>query len=138
MTTFTIETTYWIPVYRQRSYQAETLAEACRLAIDDDDWDGQKEAYECAGETHVSGAWAGEVPPYSAPPLPIPSQFGEALRRKAEHFEVLLGLLKVFARPAKDGLADAPFWRSAWARRSPRPRRSSPAPAIPTTREARP
>ena len=48
MTTFTIEATYRIPIYRQRSYQAETLAEACRLAIEDDDCEGQKEDYESA------------------------------------------------------------------------------------------
>ena len=72
-----------------------------RLAIEDDDWEGQKEDYESAGETYVTGAWPGDVTPYSVPALPIPSHFGEALQRKAEHFEVLLGLLKVFALPAR-------------------------------------
>ena len=111
MTTFTIESTYRIPIYRQRSYHAETLAEACRLAIEDDDWEGQKEDYESAGETYVTGAWPANVPPYSVPALPIPSHFGEALQRKAEHFEVLLGLLKVFALPTDGGPTDEPFWR---------------------------
>jgi len=32
MTTFTVESTYRIPIYRQRSYHADRLAEACRLA----------------------------------------------------------------------------------------------------------
>jgi hypothetical protein len=111
MTTFTIESTYRIPIYRQRSYQADTLSEACRLAIEDDDCEGQKEDYESAGETYVTGAWPGDVPPYSVAALPIPSHFGEALQRKAEHFEVLLGLLKVFAIPADGGPTDEPFWR---------------------------
>ena len=111
MTTFTIESTYRIPIYRQCCYQAETLAEACRLAIEDDNWEGQKEDYESAGETYVTGAWPGDVPPYSVPALPIPSHFGEALQRKAEHFEVLLGLLKVFALPTDGGPTDEPFWR---------------------------
>ena len=111
MITFTIESTYRIPIYRQRSYQAQTLADACCLAIEDDDWEGQKEDYETAGETYVTGAWPGDVPPYSVPALPIPSHFGEALRRKAEHFEVLLGLLKVFALPSDGGPTDEPFWR---------------------------
>ena len=111
MSTFTIESTYRIPIYRQRSYQADTLAEACRLAIEDDDWEGQKEDYESAGETYVTGAWAGDVPPYSLPALPIPSHFTEELQRKAEHFEVLLGLLKIFALPPDAGMADEPFWR---------------------------
>ena len=111
MTTFTVESTYRIPIYRQRSYHADRLAEACRLAIEDDDWEGQKEDYESAGETYVTGAWPGDVTPYSVPALSIPSHFGEALQRKAEHFEVLLGLLKVFALPPDGGLADEPFWR---------------------------
>ena len=91
MPTFTIESTYRIPIYRQRSYEADTLAEACRLAIEDDDWEGQKEDYESAGETYVTGVWPGDVTPYSVAALPIPSHFGESLQRKAEHFEVLLG-----------------------------------------------
>jgi hypothetical protein len=32
MPTFTIETTYRLPVYRQRNYEAETLEAACALA----------------------------------------------------------------------------------------------------------
>lgn len=111
MTTFTVESTYRIPIYRQRSYHADRLAEACRLAIEDDDWEGQKEDYESAGETYVTGAWAGDVPAYSVAALPIPSHFGEVLQRKAEHFEVLVDLLKVVALPPDGGLTDQPFWR---------------------------
>jgi hypothetical protein len=111
MPTFTIESTYRIPIYRQRSYQADTLAEACRLAIEDDDWNGQKEDYETAGETYVSGAWPGEVAAYSVPPLAVPSHFAETIQRKAEHFEVLLGLLKIFARAPGGDPPDHPTWR---------------------------
>jgi hypothetical protein len=32
----TIETTYRLPVFRHKTYEAETLAHACRLAIEDD------------------------------------------------------------------------------------------------------
>ena len=106
MPIFTIEATYRIPIYRQRSYEADTLAEACRLAIEDDDWEGQKEDYETAGETYVTGAWAGDVSPYSVPALAVPSHFGESVQRKAEHFEVLLGLLKIFAHPTEGVLTD--------------------------------
>ena len=60
MPRFTIETTYRLPVYWQRTYEAKTLEEACRLAIDDDDWSEQKEDYESSGETCVTGAWPGE------------------------------------------------------------------------------
>lgn len=35
---YTVEVTYHLPVYRQRSYSAETPAQACRLAIEDDGW----------------------------------------------------------------------------------------------------
>jgi hypothetical protein len=111
MTTFTVECTYRIPIYRQRSYHADRLAEACRLAIEDDDWEGQTEDYESAGETYVTGIWLGDVTPYSVAALPIPSHFDESLQRKAEHFEVLLRLLKVFALPPEGRLADKPLWR---------------------------
>ncbi len=111
MPIFTIEATYRIPIYRQRSYEADTLAEACRLAIEDDDWEGQKEDYESAGETYVTGVWAGDVSPYSVPALAVPSHFGESVQRKAEHFEVLLGLLKISAHASEGDPADELAWR---------------------------
>lgn len=111
MAKFTIETTYRLPVFRHRSYEADTLAAACRLAIEDDDWEGQKEDCESSGETYVTSIWPGDVQPYSVPTLAIPAQFGESLQRKSEHFEVLLGLLKVLAHAPEGGPADAPYWR---------------------------
>ena len=111
MPIFTIEATYRIPIYRQRRYEADTLAEACRLAIEDDDWEEQKEDCETAGETYVTGIWPSDVSPYSVPALPVPSHFGESLQRKAEHFEVLLGLLKIFAHPPEGVLTDEASWR---------------------------
>lgn len=111
MPIFTIEATFRIPIYRQRSYEADALAEACRLAIEDDDWEGQKEDCETAGETYVTGIWPGDVSPYSVPALPVPSHFGESLQREAEHFEVLLGLLKIFAHPPEGVLTDEASWR---------------------------
>src|ERR1700736_2498415 len=38
MPVFTIETTYRLPVYRHQIYEAATMEEACRFAVDDDDW----------------------------------------------------------------------------------------------------
>ncbi|CAM5299654.1 putative protein OS=Afipia felis OX=1035 GN=NCTC12722_00388 PE=4 SV=1 [Afipia felis] len=111
MPTFTIERTYRIPIYRQHHYEADTLADACRLAIEDDDWSGQKEDHESAGQTYVTGAWAGEVEPYSTAALHVPSQFGETIQRQARHFEVLLGLLKIFAHAPAGGPTDALIWR---------------------------
>ena len=109
---FTIETTYRIPVYRQRTYESRTLDQACRLAVADDDWSDQKEDYESAGETHITGAWPGRDTAYKVSPLVIPSEFGEQLGRQAEHFETLLGILKILA-PAPDSASgtDLAYWR---------------------------
>jgi hypothetical protein len=88
--TFTIETTYHLPIYRHRHYEADTLIEACRLAIKDDGWSDEKSDTDNSGETYVSGVWQGLDAAYRAPALLIPSQFSEAIRRKADHFETLL------------------------------------------------
>lgn len=98
MPTFTIETTYRLPVYRQRSHQAETLEAACALAVADEGWDDEKSDVETSGDTYVTGVWEGCDAAYRGRALAIPSQFDERLQRKAGHFEVLLGLLKLFAR----------------------------------------
>ncbi|CAH1663356.1 MULTISPECIES: hypothetical protein [Hyphomicrobiales] len=95
MPIYTIETTYHLPVYRHRSYEAPSLAEACRLAIEDDDWEAETRDYESARETYVTGAWDGRDCAYSGPALPVPSHFEETVQRKADHFEILLGLVKV-------------------------------------------
>jgi hypothetical protein len=95
MPTYTIETTYRVPVYRQRTYDAATPAEACRQAIEDDDWSNDKLDYEAAGETYVTGIWLGADAAYSGEAVPVPSHFDETIQRKAAHFEVLFGLLKI-------------------------------------------
>jgi hypothetical protein len=93
MPAYTIEATYRVPVYRQRTYDAATPAEACRQAIEDDDWSNDKLDYEAAGETYVTGIWLGAA--YSGAPVAVPSHFDETMQRKAAHFEVLFGLLKI-------------------------------------------
>jgi hypothetical protein len=100
MPAFTIETTYRLPIYRHRSYEADTLEQACRLAVDDDDWRFERRDYECAGETYVTGAWLGRDIAYQGAALPVPSQFDETVRRKADHYATLLGFLKQCARPS--------------------------------------
>jgi hypothetical protein len=95
MPTYTVETTYRVPVYRQRTYHAATPAEACRQAIEDDDWSNDKLDYEAAGETYVTGIWLGADAAYSGETVPVPSHFYETIQRKAAHFEVLFGLLKI-------------------------------------------
>jgi hypothetical protein len=95
MPAYTIETTYRVPVYRQHTYHAATPAEACRQAIEDDDWSNDKLDYEAAGETYVTGIWLGADAAYSGETVPVPSHFDETVQRKAAHFEVLFGLLKI-------------------------------------------
>jgi len=97
MAKFTIETTFRLPVYRQRTYEADSFAEACQRAIEDDDWSAQKHDYDSSGPTHVTGAWEGAGTAYAAPALPIPGQFREPLQRRADLFEVMLGMLKILA-----------------------------------------
>jgi len=111
MPIFTIETTYRLPVYRQRSYEAETLDTACALAIADEGWDDEKSDVETSGDTYVTAAWEGRDAAYRGRALGIPSQFGEQVQRKADHYEVLLRLLKVFAHAPDAEPADGPFWR---------------------------
>ncbi|MFZ5693276.1 MAG: hypothetical protein ACOY5F_18740 [Pseudomonadota bacterium] len=99
MQRYTIETTYHLPVYRQRTYEAESLAEACRRAVEDDDWDGDTQDHETAGETYVSGIWSGADSAYEGEALPIPSHFKETIQRKADHFGELMLCLDDVAQP---------------------------------------
>lgn len=117
MPDYTIETSYHVPSYRHRTYSAETVAEACRLAIEDKDWEGEKVRYEDAGETFVSGIWHGSRAAYSGRPVPVPSQFGETTQRKAGHFEILHGLLKMLLADVRVGRASSARWieRASWA-----------------------
>ncbi|WP_412066911.1 hypothetical protein [Rhizobium sp. SYY.PMSO] len=83
MPDYTIETSYRLPAYRHRTYQADTVVLACRKAIEDGDWSGEKLSYEDAGETYVSGIWNGVDAAYSGPAIPI------ARRPEAGEFRVL-------------------------------------------------
>ncbi|TWB86842.1 hypothetical protein FBZ93_12623 [Bradyrhizobium macuxiense] len=111
MPLFTIETTYRLPIYRQRNYEAETLGQACDLAIADEDWDDKKSDVETSGDTYVTGVWEGRDAAYIGHALPIPSRFGEQVQRKADHFELLLGQLKILAHVPEGGSADVELWR---------------------------
>ena len=110
MAKFTIETSYHLPVFRQRTYAAETLAEACRCAVEDDDWDDAKKDYENSGATYVSGAWEGVDNAYRGRTLPVPGQFDEDVQRKADQFELMLGMLKILAHADDLQAADLPTW----------------------------
>ena len=110
MPVFTIETTYRLPVYRQQIYESATMEEACRLAVDDDNWSDEKHDYESAGKTYVTGIWSGENAAYGGAAQPIPAHYVEAPQRIALHLEVLLGLVKVFASQATPSNSTRAFW----------------------------
>lgn len=110
MPVFTIETTYRLPVYRQQIYESATMEEACRLAVDDDNWSDEKHDYESAGKTYVTGIWSGENAAYSGTAQLIPSHYVETPQRVALHFEVLLGLVKVLASQSDTERLDRAFW----------------------------
>ena len=110
MPTYTIETTYRVPVYRQRTYHAATPAEACRQAIEDDDWSNDKLDYEAAGESYVTGIWLGADAAHSGETVPVPSHFDESIQRKAAHFEVLFGLLKIVIADQVAQRQTNPYW----------------------------
>jgi hypothetical protein len=109
MPVFTIETTYRLPVFRHRTYEAESVEQACRLAVEDFDWDDQKSDDETAGESYVSGAWRGDIA-YSGRVEAVPSRFDAMSQRKVDHFETLLGLLKLFAHERLLDEAEREFW----------------------------
>ncbi|RUV27847.1 hypothetical protein EOA86_22215, partial [Mesorhizobium sp. M5C.F.Ca.IN.020.32.2.1] len=79
MPEFTIETTYRLPVFRHATYSADTPEAACRLAVEDKDWSGQREDYESSGETYVTGIWEGADAAYRGQAIGVPRHFGEAV-----------------------------------------------------------
>uniref|UniRef100_UPI003F273415 hypothetical protein n=1 Tax=Rhizobium sp. F40D2 TaxID=3453141 RepID=UPI003F273415 len=114
MPDFTIETTYQLPVFRHRTYAAETLDAACCAAIYDDNWEmAENNHIPPAGSTSpVEGAHAA----YIGPSIQVPSQFEDTLQRRSRHFEILLGLLKIFFDDAHANREPSLDWlnRSAW------------------------
>ncbi|RWD43467.1 hypothetical protein [Mesorhizobium sp.] len=117
MPEFTIETTYRLPLFRHATYSANTPEVACRLAIEDKDWSDQREDYESSGEIYVTGIWEGADAAYRGQTIHVPRHFGEAAQRKAKHFELMLGLLKIMVGDTKAGRPTAPEWlaKSEWA-----------------------
>lgn len=116
MPDYTVEVAYHLPVYRQRSYSAETPAQACRFAIEDDGWEDAKEDVDTSGETHVTGIWEGADAAYSGREIPVPSHFTETVQRKAEHFDILLDTLRALLNYAQTGRIAPPDMqaKAAW------------------------
>ncbi|SCB47008.1 hypothetical protein [Rhizobium multihospitium] len=117
MPDFIIETTYHLPIFRRRTYAADTLDAACRAAIDDDSWDVAEKDFDSSGPVHVTGIWDGAHAAYAGPPIQIPQQFEETVQRRARHFEILLGLLKMLFDDIRAARPPSPEWRAraAWA-----------------------
>lgn len=117
MPRFKIETVRHLPSHRHRTYGAETVADACRQAIEDKDWSGEMIDRDCAGEVFVSGIWKVADIARAGPPMPIPSHYRETIQRQAAHFEILHGLLKMFLCDVRAGNASSDQWieRAAWA-----------------------
>lgn len=110
MSKFTIESTYHLPIYRHRTYDAAMPAEACRQAIEDEDWSAEKFDYETAGETYIAGIWSGADAAYRTESVAVPSQFHETIQRKAGHFQELFDLLAYVAHPMGLSRADFDRW----------------------------
>jgi hypothetical protein len=94
---YTIETTIRRPFYKHRVYEAATLDDACRQALQDDDWEGEKLDDETAGEPYVTGIWTGEDAAYKNASLPIPTNGHASGEHKMQEVDLLLALLKRFA-----------------------------------------
>ncbi|NTB97291.1 hypothetical protein G6M84_12370 [Agrobacterium tumefaciens] len=117
MPAYTIETPYTLPIFRHGTYITDTLEEACKAALADDDWESLQKDYDVSGEVHVTGIWKGEKAHFTGSSVPVPSQFDEVIQRRADHFEILLGLLKMMVHDAHATRGLPPYWRgkAAWA-----------------------
>ncbi len=117
MPVHTIETTYTLPVFRHGTYIADTPEAACKAALSDDNWESSKKDYDSSGEIHVTGIWEGDNAAYAGSPITIPSQFEESVQRRARHFEILLGLLKMLFHDVQAGRSPSGDWlaKSSWA-----------------------
>ena len=137
MPVFTIETTYRLPVDRQRSYEAETLDAACALAIADEGWDDENPTSRLPATPMSPAPGTGATPPIAAgrsasrrssanrsSAEPTTSRCCSACSRSSRRRRTLDRLM------VRSGA-------SAWTRPSPGPRRSSPVEPDPETMEAR-
>ncbi|TKV70722.1 hypothetical protein [Rhizobium sp. AU243] len=116
MPAYTIETTYTLPIFRHGTYVADNAEAACKAALGDNNWESLKKDYDASGEIHVTGIWEGENA-YAGSPITVPSQFDEAVQRRAHHFEILLGLLKMMVHDVHAGRQPPLDWlaKSDWA-----------------------
>jgi len=90
MPVYVIETTYHLPVYRQRLYEEGSRGAA-------------------SGETYGAGIWEGAERAYQGTALPIPASFHETVQYEAELFNELRALVREPVRPM--GLSREEFER---------------------------
>lgn len=110
MPLYTVETTYHLPVYRHRTYEAASADEACKLAIEDDDWSCELADHEKAGQTFVTGIWRGRDAAREGKPVAASGRFGQTVQRKAELFETLVRLLREPTQPMGLSRHDFDSW----------------------------
>lgn len=117
MPKFTVESTYHLPAYRHCTYDAATPADACRQAIEDDDWSAEKFDYDTAGVAYISGIvayisgiWSGADAAYRAESVAVSSQFHETIQRKADHFQDLFDQLAYAAQSMGLSTVDFDRW----------------------------
>ena len=77
MPAFTLELTYRLPVYQHVTIEADTIEEACRIAIDTDDWERATKDYDSSGPVFVSEAWDGADAAYQGKSVEVPLAFRE-------------------------------------------------------------
>ena len=99
MPIYTVETTYRLPVYRRRDYEAATPEEACSLALADQGWGDAEGDVDTSGETYVIGIWKGRDAAHSGEGIATPEEFGETVQRKADLFDTLVAIVREPARP---------------------------------------
>ena len=76
---YTLERRYMIPRYDHLTVEAESVEEACRLALENDYWDLSEMDYDCCGDVVITKCVHGEYnTPYAAPAeaeCEIPEEF---------------------------------------------------------------
>jgi len=110
MPLFTVETTYRLPAFRHRTYRADSVEAACRLAVEDDDWSDESHDVETAGPNYVTGVWRGRDAAYRGTAIPVPDGFDDVAHRKARVFMRLLIILRVPAQPMGISQHDFDRW----------------------------
>lgn len=110
MPVFTIETTYRLPVFHQRTYTADSLEAACDQAIADTDWSDQKDDLDTSGPTFVTGVWRGADAAYRGEAFAIPPAIGDVSDRLSRQVKTLLAILKEPAQPMGLSATDFTGW----------------------------